>query len=198
MTQFHGRTSHHEIEPLILQRWSPRAFTGEKMPHSELMRLFEAARWAPSSFNSQPWRFLYAHRDGPAWPIFLNLLVEFNQSWARNAAVLIVVVSKMTMRSQGRDAEAPSHSHSFDTGAAWQNLSLQANAMGWHTHGMVGFDMARAAVELRVPEGYRVEAAIAIGRMGDRATLPEALQAREAPNEREPVESFAFEGGFPA
>jgi len=197
MTQFDTRTSDHEIEPIFLQRWSPRAFTGEAMPEPDLMRLFEAARWAPSSYNSQPWRFLYARRDTPAWATFFGLLGAPNQAWAGRAALLIVVVSKTTMHPPGRDSAVPSHSHSFDTGAAWANLALQATAMGWHAHGMVGFDMPRAAAALHVPEGYRVEAAIAVGRKGDKATLPEALQAREAPNGREPVEKFVFEGGFP-
>jgi nitroreductase len=196
MTQFETRTSDFEIEPIFLQRWSPRAFTGESMPEEDMRRIFEAARWAPSSANLQPWRFLYARRDTPSWPVFLGLLVEGNRAWAQHAAVLVVAVSKTTMRRSGSDADVPSHSHSFDTGAAWGSMALQATSMGWHAHGMVGFDMKRAAAELRVPDDYRVEAAIAIGRKGDKATLPEALQAREAPNGREKVGNFAFEGGF--
>ncbi len=198
MTQFDTRTSDHEIEPMFLQRWSPRAFTGEPIPQSVLLQIFEAARWAPSSYNAQPWRFLYARRDTPAWPTFLGLLIEFNQSWAKNASVLIIAISKTTMRSASRDAEHPNHTHSFDTGAAWSNLAHQATALGWHAHGMVGFDIARAATELHVPEGYRVEAAIAIGKQCDKSTLPEALQAREFPSSRDPVSAFAFEGTFPA
>jgi len=193
MTQFLTRTSDHDIEPYLLQRWSPRAFTGEAMPQGELLRIFEGARWAPSSYNVQPWRFIYAHRDTPAWPKFLGLLVEFNQSWARNASVLIIAASKKTM---GPDGATPNHTHSFDTGAAWSNLALQATAQGWHAHGMVGFDIPRAAAELGVPDDYRVEAVIAIGRQGDKSTLPEALQAREIPSTREPIEKFAFEGSF--
>ena len=196
MTSFLGRTSDHEIEPLFLQRWSPRAFTGEAMPAETLARIFEAARWAPSSYNSQPWRFLYAHRNGAAWPMFLGVLGETNRTWAQHAAVLMVLISKNTMRPAGAQHDIPSHSHSLDAGAAWAHLALQATALGWHAHGMVGFDIPRAAVELEVPEGYRVEAAIALGKRGDKATLPEALQAREAPNGRNPVESFAFEGNF--
>jgi nitroreductase len=196
MTQFAGRTADHEIEPLILQRWSPRAFTGEPIPETELARIFEAARWAPSSSNAQPWRFLYAHRDTPRWPVFLGLLSQTNQVWAQHAAVLIVAVSKTTLRRAGRNEDVPSHSHSFDCGAAWANLALQSIAMGWHAHGMGGFDMPRATTELNVPADYRVEAAIAIGRRGDKSLLPEALQAREAPNGREPISFFAFEGGF--
>jgi nitroreductase len=196
MTTFDGRTSAHDIEPLILQRWSPRAFTGEPIADADLARIFEAARWAPSSYNSQPWRFIYAKRDTPEWPLFLSLLVERNQGWAKNAAVLIIAASKTTMRPPGRDTDVPSHSHSFDAGAAWANLALQATAIGYHAHAMVGFDIPRAAAELHIPAGYRVEAAIAIGKQGDRATLPEPLQAMESPNARNPIEAFAFAGSF--
>jgi nitroreductase len=196
MTSFETRTAEHEIEPLFLRRWSPRAFTGEAMPQEELLRIFEAARWAPSSYNSQPWRFLYAHRDTPSWPVFLELLNEFNRGWAAQASVLIIALSNSVMRPVGADRDVPSHSHSFDVGAAWAQLALQATAQGWHAHAMVGFDMARAFAELNVPAGYRVEAAIALGRRGDKAMLPEPLQQREEPNGRNGVGSFAFEGGF--
>jgi nitroreductase len=198
MTSFQTRTADHEIEPLFLQRWSPRAFTGEAMPQAELMRIFEAARWAPSSYNSQPWRYLYAHRDTPHWETFLGFLNEFNRSWASRAAVMIVAVSKSTMRPPGAEHDIPSHSHSFDAGAAWAQLALQATAIGWHAHAMVGFDIPKAFAELNVPDGYRVEAAIVLGRQGDKAILPEMLQQREAPSGRDPVPSFALEGGFAA
>jgi nitroreductase len=196
MTSFQTRNSDHEIEPIFLQRWSPRAYTGEAMPSEELARIFEAARWAPSSYNSQPWRFLYAHRDTAHWELFLGLLNEFNRSWAERASVLIVALSKSTMRPIGADKDIPSHSHSFDTGAAWAQLALQATAQGWHAHAMVGFDMAKAFAELNVPAGYRVEAAIAIGRQGDKSLLPEPLRQREEPNGRDKVAAFAIEGVF--
>jgi nitroreductase len=198
MTSFQGRIADHPVEKMFLERWSPRAFTGAPIPEATLATIFEAARWAPSSYNSQPWRFLYARRDTASWPMFLGLLGEFNRSWASQAAVLIIVASKKTMLPPGAKDAVPSHSHSFDTGAAWQNLALQATALGWHTHAMVGFDIPRSVVELGVPEDYRVEAAIAIGKQGDKATLPEALQARETPNGRNPITEFAFEGRFPA
>jgi nitroreductase len=196
MTHFETRTADHDIESIFLQRWSPRAFTGEAIPEAELMRIFEAARWAPSSYNSQPWRFLYAHRDTPNWPLFLGLLNEFNRSWAERAGVLVIALSKSVMRPIGADKDVPSHSHSFDAGAAWAQLALQATALGWHAHAMVGFDMPKAFADLNVPVGYRVEAAIAIGRKGDKAMLPETLQQREEPNGRDKVAAFAFEGGF--
>jgi nitroreductase len=194
--EVNGRTAHYPIDRLFLERWSPRAYTGEAIPDAELMTIFEAARWAPSSYNQQPWRFIYAKRDSPRWELFLSLLVEGNRNWAKNTAVLVIVVSKTTMDLPGRPEPVPSHTHSFDAGAAWGCLALQAQRSGWHAHGMIGFDVERARRELNVPDGYRVEAAIAIGRRGDKAILPEALQAREAPNGRRPVAETAVEGTF--
>jgi nitroreductase len=157
------------------------------MPEYELLTLLEAARWAPSAFNSQPWRFIYARRDTEHWPRLLGLLTESNQLWAKNASALIILVSKTTMLRRGADKEVPSWSHSFDAGAAWCNLALQAARSGWAAHGMVGFDKERAAAELGVPDGYRVEAAIAIGKRGDKSLLPESLQAREVQSQRVPL-----------
>jgi len=197
MTTANGRTADHPIDPLFLERWSPRAFTGETISEAELATLLEAARWAPSSYNSQPWRFLYARRDTAHWEKFLGLLNDFNRSWAKQAGALIVVVSKLTMRPPGSDKDIPSHSHSFDAGAAWGALALQATRSGWQAHAMVGFDIPRATTELKVPEGHRVEAAIAIGRQGPPSLLPEGMAAREKPSGREPLASIALEGGFP-
>ena len=197
-TLANGRTTDHDIDPIFAERWSPRAFTGEAMPQPELMRLFEAARWAPSAFNGQPWRFVYAHRDTPAWAPLFDILVPFNQMWVANASVLMFLVSDRFRRVEGQPP-TPMHSHSFDAGAAWANLALQATHMGWASHGMVGFDMAKAYETLGVPEAdYRVEAAIAVGRQADKATLPEAFQAREAASPRNPTSSFVMEGRFKA
>ncbi len=191
------RVADYPIDQFFLDRWSPRAFTGESIPQAELFSLLEAARWAPSSYNSQPWRFLYARRDTPHWERFLGLLIEFNRSWAKQAAALLFVVSKSTLLPPGKDTEIPSHSHSFDAGSAFAYLSLQAARSGWAAHGMVGLDFDQAFAVLRVPQGYRVEAAVAIGRRGDPSILPEAMQGREQPNGRMKLAEFAFEGGFP-
>ncbi len=198
MTEKNSRASDHPIEPIFLERWSPRAFVDEVISETDLLTMIEAGRWAASSYNSQPWRFLYARRGTPSWDLFLSLLVPFNQSWAKNASALLVLVSAETMRPPGAEKDVPSHSHSLDTGAAAANFALQATFMGWQVHGMVGFDIARAFAELNVPAGYRVEAAYAVGRPGDKATLPEALQAREQPSPRRPLAEIAMEGGFRA
>ena len=198
MTDANQRHFDHPIEPLFLERWSPRAFTGEEMPEADLLTIMEAARWAPSSYNSQPGVFLYARRGTAHWDKFFGLLNPFNQSWAKDAAVLAVLVSNSMMLPPGQPKAVPSHSHSMDAGAAWAQLALQATRSGWQAHGMVGFDMERAFAELNVPQGYRVEAAIAIGRQGDKSLLPEAMQARESPSSRKPLAELMLEGGFPA
>ena len=192
------RVADYPIDAVFLDRWSPRAFTGEPIPEAELFSLFEAARWAPSAYNSQPWRFLYARRDTSSWERLLGLLVPFNRDWVQHAAALIFVASKSTMLPPGKDAEIPSHSHSFDAGAAWASLALQAVKSGWMTHGMVGLDFDNAFATLGLPQGYRVEAAIAVGRQGDKSSLPLPLQGREAPSGRLRVAEIAFEGGFPS
>src|SRR4030066_58856 len=125
-----SRKSTYPINPLILNRWSPRSMTGEELDNEGIMSLFEAARWAPSSFNNQPWRFLYARRNTNNWELFFNLLVEGNKTWVKNAAALIVIVSKKTFDHNGN----PSKTHSFDTGAAWQNLALQGSLKGLIVH----------------------------------------------------------------
>lgn len=196
-TTANGRTADHPIDPVFLNRWSPRAFTGEDIPRETLMSIFEAARWAPSSYNSQPWRFLYATRSSSSWDLFLGLLNDFNRAWCKDAGALVVIVSSSTMLPPRATAPVPSHSHSYDAGSAWGYLALQAVMAGWYAHGMVGFDMDRAFAELGVPQGFRVEAMAAIGRLGDPASLPEGMRAGETPNARRPLSETAFEGGFP-
>lgn len=197
MTITNGRTPGHDVDPLFVQRWSPRAFSGEPITETQLHSLLEAARWAPSAFNLQPWRFAWARRDTPHWDRFVDVLLPFNQVWARNAGALIIVASDSFSRPEGQPPQ-PSHSHSFDTGAAWGNLALQAVKLGLISHGMLGFDQDKARAELGVPAEWRLEAAVAVGHPGDPADLPEKLRAREVASDRNPVSAFAFEGGFPA
>jgi nitroreductase len=179
-------------ETIFSNRWSPRAMSAEAIDSRELMRLFEAAKWAPSAFNNQPWRFLYAMRETEHWDGFFDLLVDANKVWAKNAAVLIVIISKESFDYNGK----PSRTHSLDTGAAWQNMALQGSLMGLVVHGMQGFDYERAKSELKVVDGYTVEAMVAVGREGKKDDLPEELREREFPSGRKKISEIAFEGGF--
>lgn len=186
------RHADHPIDALFIDRWSPRAMSGEEIAEEELLTLFEAARWAPSSNNNQPWRVLYARRNTEHWPLFLSLLVETNQVWAKNAAALLVFISKTTFDHNGK----PSITHSFDTGAAWAHLALQGYMRGYVVHGMQGFSYTGARTALGILEDFQVEAMVAIGRPGDKASLPEALQNIERPNSRRKVSSSVCEGPF--
>ena len=187
------RKADYPIESVFLDRWSPRAMSGEPITEEELFTLFEAARWAPSSFNNQPWRILYARRDTPHWPLFFNLLVEFNQSWAKHAAALVIFISKKTFDHNGE----PALTHSFDTGAAWENFALQGALKGLVIHGMQGFDYDKARTALNIPEGFNVEAMAVIGKPGRKEDLSEKLRERETPSDRRKLTETAFEGPYP-
>jgi nitroreductase len=180
------------IEPIIVRRWSPRAMSGEPITDEEMMTLFEAARWAPSTYNEQEWRFLYARRDTPNWPTFFDLLVEFNQSWCQRAALLVVVLAHKVFKRNGK-ANAV---HLFDCGSAFENLALQGSAMHLVVHGMQGFDFEKARTALRVPDEYAVAAMFAVGRPGDPNNLPKDVQEREKPSGRKPARELICEGPF--
>ncbi|MBY0353820.1 nitroreductase family protein [Candidatus Babeliales bacterium] len=186
------RVSEYSINNLFLNRWSPRAMSGEVLTHNELMSLFEAAKWAPSSYNNQPWRFIYATRDSQHWQKFFDLLVPFNQSWCNNAAALVVVAGHKLFEFNGK----PSRTFAFDAGAAWANLALQASLSGLIAHGMEGFDYARAQQELGIPADYEVLAMIALGKPGRKEDLPAELQEREEPSDRKPLADIVFEGSL--
>jgi len=194
MAQSSSRQSQYPINPLILNRWSPRSFSGEEIGNDDLMALFEAARWAPSSYNNQPWRFIYGKRNTPHWDAIFGLMGEFNQNWTKNAAALVVIISKKTFDHSGK----PSRTHEFDAGAAWENLAIEAESRGFVTHGMEGFDYDKAREVLGVPAEYDVEAMIAIGKQGKKEDLSPDLQPMEAPSQRKPLSEIVMEGKFRA
>jgi len=186
------RQPDHPIETLLLDRWSPRAMSGETISPDELMRLFEAARWAPSSFNAQQWRALYARRETEHWATFLGLLVEGNKVWAQNAALLVVFISRRNFEHN----DEPSITHSYDCGAAWENFALQGFNQGLVVHGMEGFDYDRARTELKIPAEFQIEAMAAVGKPGVKESLPEKLRAKESPNDRRKLAASICEGPF--
>ena len=185
------RKPENDVHEIFISRWSPRAMSGEEIDEATLKTLFEAARWAPSSNNNQPWRFIYARRNTPYWNTLFDLMNEGNQIWAKNAAVLIVVISKTTF-----DSGKPARTHSYDAGAAWVSLALQGSLKNLVVHGMQGFDYDRAKKELQVPDDYSVEAMIAIGRHGKKEDLPDYQQEREFPSSRKSIAEIAMEGIF--
>ncbi|HMK84694.1 MAG TPA: nitroreductase family protein [Steroidobacteraceae bacterium] len=184
------RRTEYPVDPLFLDRWSPRSMTGEDVSELELRTLLAAASWAPSSYNAQPWRMLYARRSTPSWPMFFDLLTEGNKLWAHRAAALIVFISKRLNDVTGK----PSVTHSFDTGAAWGYFALQAHLKGYAAHGMQGFDYERARRDLAIPEAFAVEAMAAVGRPASKESLPAQLQERERPNGRRPLSETVCEG----
>jgi nitroreductase len=186
------RKTEYPVNELILNRWSARSFSQEPISQTELMTIFDAARWAQNSFDNQPWRFIYARNGTEPWQTFLNLLVAANKVWAQHARVLVLVLSKKTFDYDGR----PSVTHSFDTGAAAQNMALQAASMNIVCHGMEGFDYDGARAVFKIPHDYQVEAMFALGKIGKKEDLPEKIRERETPSNRKPIKEVVFEGNF--
>jgi nitroreductase len=182
------RESENPVNPLFLNRWSPRAFSDQKVSDQDLYTILEAAHWAPSSFNDQPWRFIIAKTEEQL-QAFHPILSEFNRTWASKAPVLVMVASHK-LRDNG-DFNVP---HAFDSGTAWGYLALQAKLLGLATHAIGGFDRETARTVLQVPDEFDLHCVVAIGYRGDKEGLPEALQEREVPNGRLPLSKVIFEG----
>ena len=166
--------------------------TGEALNDDDIMSLFEAARWAPSSYNNQPWRFIYAKRNTEHWDRFFNLLAEGNKNWTKNAALLVVVISRKNFEFN----EKPAITHQFDAGSAWENLALEASSRGIVAHGMQGFDYEKAGVDLGVPHDFEVIAMIAIGKKGPIEIPPPELQEMEKLTDRKPLKEIIMEGFY--
>lgn len=192
------RVADHPIADIFLSRWSPRAFDETTITRDELLAILEAARWAPSGGNVQPWRFIYAIRGDEAWPGLLGSLVPANQAWAKNAAALIAIASAAEHLFPGQTEPKPNTSHAFDAGAAWGYLALQATLSGWHVHAMGGFDKEALARVVSLPDKHVLHAVVAIGKRGDPAMLPENARARETPSLRKPIAENVHHGTFPA
>jgi len=185
------RVAEHPIEPQFLRRWSPRAMSGTPVTLADLHRLLEAARWAPSSGNVQPWRFAYALAGGPHFSRFFEALEEGNQVWCARPGALLVVASQLA-RAPGK----PNPTHAFDAGAAWMSFALQGSSMGLVVHAMAGFDDARARAAAGVPPELHVNCMIAVKHPNPMEELPERLRPRETPSGRNPISAFAFDGRF--
>ena len=192
------RKPDHPVNPMFINRWSPRSLTGEAMSQETLMTVLEAARWAPSAYNAQPWRFIYALKDDAGWAGIFGAVNEGNQSWAHRAGALVVVASAKQALFPGKTELTANAWHSFDTGSAWMSMALQAAQSGLVAHALAGFDPVKLRAAIHLPDDYALEAVIVLGKQGDKAQLPEALQQREAPNAHKPLSEISFAGTFKA
>jgi nitroreductase len=182
-----------QIHDLLVRRWSPRAFDERPVESHVLSSLFEAARWAPSSNNEQPWRFIVATKKGHEedWNRLFDCLVEGNRKWAVRVPVLILSIASINFEDDG----TPNRHAFHDTGLAVENLVLQATAQGLVVHQMAGFDVQKARVDLSIPSGYEPVAMIAVGYPGDPTVLPERLRERELQSRsRRPIGEWTFLG----
>jgi nitroreductase len=189
----------HEVHPLIRDRWSPRAFAERPVGDEALASLFEAARWAASCGNEQPWSFVYAHRaDAAGFEAIFDCLKSGNQTWAHRAGVLAVSVAKLDFVHPDKP-DRPNRYALHDVGLATAQLMLQATAMGLVVHAMAGFDRDEARTALSIPEGHEAVAALAIGYQGASDELPEKLREREhAPRTRREQVEFVFRDSWRA
>jgi nitroreductase len=180
------------VQEFIRERWSPRAFSEKEIPPADLQSLFEAARWAPSSSNEQPWAFIVATRsDEVNFTKALQPLIEFNVNWAKNAYVLGFAVSKLNFAKNN----TPNRNAQYDTGAAMSQLTAEATSRGIFVHQMAGFDPDVAREVFEIPAGWDAIAAFAIGYPGDPASLPQPYRDREtAPRVRKPIREFVMSG----
>ncbi len=180
------------VHELIRERWSPRAFADKPVPQDVLRSIFEAARWAPSSNNEQPWAYIVATNDDKEnFEKMLSVLVEFNAGWAKSASVVALAVARLTFAKNN----TPNRNAQYDTGAASALLSMEATAHGLAVHQMAGFDPDKARQVFGIPPGWEPIAALAIGYQGDPASLPPPLKDREiAPRTRKPIAEFVMAG----
>ena len=185
------RIASADVDPLFINRWSPRSFSDEPLTDAEIASLFEGARWSPSSFNRQPWLFVY-QTDGPDHKVFESILMPGNQLWA-NKAPLIGFIFAETKTQEGRRPRTSQ----FDAGAAWMALALSARTLGIYTHGMAGIDYDSVHEKLGVSdEFYTAMCGFVAGRIGTREALPEEWRKRESPNDRKPIREIAHRGIF--
>ena len=185
MTDMHSnpRTPSSDLDAMFVDRWSPRALSPEPISEHQLAALFEAARWAPSCFNEQPWLFVYATSSEDRQR-FASALVEKNRAWAGKAPLLIFLAARRHFAGN----EKPNRHAGFDAGAAWMSLALQARKLGLHAHAMAGFDQDEAHEILGLPrDEYEIMAAIAVGRRDDPESLPEGLRQNERPSSRKAI-----------
>ncbi len=181
-----------DIDSMFIDRWSPRAFEPTPLTQVQIDSLFEAARWAPSCFNAQPWLFIYAASAADRQR-FMPALVEGNQAWVKNASLIIYLLCRRNFSHNDKE----NRHAAFDAGAAWMSLALQARKLGLYAHAMAGFSREKAYEILNAPaEEYDIMAAVAVGYRTEPGILPEQVAASEKPSDRKAREEVVREGSF--
>ena len=187
--QANPRVASADVDPLLINRWSPRSFSSDSLTEKEIASIFEGARWSPSSFNRQPWLFVY-ETDGADRAVFDSILMPGNQVWATKAPLIGFIFAN----TKTREGRRPRTSQ-FDTGAAWMSLALQARSLGLYSHAMAGIDHDAVYEKLGVSdEFYTAMCGFVVGRIGSREALPDDLRERESPNDRKPISDIAHKG----
>lgn len=187
------RTPDHPIDAMFVKRHSPRALSSRTLTEGDVLALLEAGRWAPSSMNGQPWRFIYALRGDAGFDAIVSAMIPFNQTWAGRAAALVVVTSVTTMTDKDGNV-GPNPTAAYDAGAASFSVALQAHLNGLVAHQMTGYDAEALAQAVALPEGHQLNAIMALGYSGDKADLPDYMHAGETPNARKPLAELARRG----
>ena len=183
----------YNIHPLLNKRWSPRAFMDKPVEEASLQRIFEAARWAPSSYNEQPWRFIVGLKGDTTWDLIFESLAEFNQNWAKMAPVLILNIGK----THSGKTNKPNKVFQYDVGQSVAHITFQVMKEGLFMHQMGGFDPSKATKLLNIPNEYQPLTVMAIGHIGKPETLPEDLKVSEiAERDRKPLDEIFFEERF--
>ncbi len=183
----------HNIHPILKKRWSPRAFTSKAVEKEKISRIFEAARWSPSAFNEQPWRFILGQKGSQTWNKIFNTLVEFNQAWAKNADILVITVGRKTLT----DSNKPNGSFHYDVGQSVAHLTFQVMHEGLHMHQMGGFSKEKAFSAFNIPEEYEPLTVLAIGYIGEPEILEgNFIKMEKSPRERKPFNDILFEDNF--
>ncbi len=181
----------YTIHPNLKKRWSPRAFANQEIEKEKLQRLFEAAKWAPSAFNAQPWQFILGQNNDETYKNIFECLVEFNQMWTKSAPVLVISVGQRISREKENTA------FKYDVGQSVAHLTFQAMEENLYVHQMIGFDHKKAAELFNIPEDHEALSAFAIGYLGDPAILnPQMQKAELAKRERKAMNKFVFENTF--
>ena len=193
MEKWKNRVAEYPVDAEFISRVSTRAFDAHKPVSKEtLMSCFEAARWAPSSYNNQPWRYVWAEKGSRTYKLMTDTMVEFNRMWCKDVSILLVICTRKAFM----DKDTPTTTGSLDTGSSYMSFVLQAHKLGLATHAMAGFDNDKLREAMNIPDIYNIEALLAVGYPGKTDHLPKEMLEREKPTDRRSLDQIVNENTF--